>query len=358
MATIRRHPKSGRWQVRYRDPSGRQRAKNFDRKVDADRFAATVSADVYRGDYVDPQLGRTTVGEFAARWTSTRQHLAQATRDHDRHLLDGRILPAFGNRPVASLRQSEIAAWLSETDRSPSTKAKCLQKLSAVLKLAVADGAIKANPVDGVDRPSGRAEREGRALTDGEVSRIIAAAEDVDPDTAAMVWLMVRAGLRVGEVLAMKRSDVDLAGRMLDVRSSMSRREGVRPVKGRDGRGRTIPMSADLADRLRQHLAGGVASIDGWLFNAPLGGRLRYDNWRTRTWYKIVELADVGDVNPHDLRHTLATRLFVVDGWNVPQVQAFLGHADPKVTLKIYTHVNSEELPAPSSGHFVDTLGG
>lgn len=62
-------------------------------------------------------------------------------------------------------------------------------------------------------------------------------------------------------------------------------------------------------------------------------------------------------MNPHDLRHTVATRLFTVDGWAVPQVQAFLGHADPKVTLKIYTHVSSEELPAPSSGHFVDTLG-
>jgi hypothetical protein len=54
MATIRRHPKSGHWQVRYRDPSGRQRAKNFERKVDADKFAATVTADVYRGDYIDP----------------------------------------------------------------------------------------------------------------------------------------------------------------------------------------------------------------------------------------------------------------------------------------------------------------
>lgn len=188
-----------------------------------------MTADVYRGDYIDPQMGRTTFAEFTERWTVTRRHLAQATRDHDRHLLEGRILPAFGDRPVASLRQSEVAAWLSEMDVSPSTKAKCLQKLSAVLRLVVADGAVKVNPADGVDRPNVRAEREGRALSDAEVSRILEAAEEVDPDTAAMIWLMARAGLRVGEVLALKRAHVDLAGRMLEVRSSMSRRGALPP---------------------------------------------------------------------------------------------------------------------------------
>lgn len=221
----------------------------------------------------------------------------------------------------------------------------------------MADGALKVNPADGIERPTVRAEREGRALSDREVAKILEAAEDVDPDLAPMVWLMARAGLRVGEVLALKRPAVDLAGRMLTVEASMSRREGVRPVKGRDGRGRTIPMPEDLAERLRGHLAGTVASIEGWVFTAPRGGRVRYDNWRTRTWNRIVARAGVGDVNPHDLRHTLATRLFTVDGWTVPQVQAFLGHADPKVTLSIYTHIAAEDLPAPSSGHFVDTQG-
>jgi integrase len=172
-----------------------------------------------------------------------------------------------------------------------------------------------------------------------------------------MVWLMARAGLRIGEVLALKRSSVDLATRTLIIRESMSRREGLRPVKGRDGHGRTIPLSDDLTSRLHEHLSRSVVPIEGWLFTAPKGGRLRYDNWRTRTWNKIVDRAGIGNVNPHDLRHSLATRLFTVDGWTVPQVQAFLGHVDPTVTLKIYTHVVAEELPAPSSGHFVDTLG-
>ncbi len=55
---------------------------------------------------------------------------------------------------------------------------------------------------------------------------VLEAAEEVDQETAVVVWLMARAGLRIGEVLALKRRDVDIRGRLLHVRGSMSRREG------------------------------------------------------------------------------------------------------------------------------------
>ena len=356
MATIHRQPKSGRWQVRYRDPDGFQRARNFERKLDAETFKDTVSRDVRQGEYIDPRLGRTAFREFAELWVATRAHLAQSTRDQDRHYLASLILPKFAGRPVGSLRQSEIAAWVSGLDVAPATKTKALQKFSAILRLAVADGALKRNPADGVKRPSPAPRRQGRALSDSEVGRVLEAAEIVDPDSAAMVWLMARAGLRIGEVLALKRADVDLAGGLLHIRASMSRREGLRPVKGRDG-GRTIPLSQDLAERLRSHLSRTVASIDGWLFTAPQGGRVRYNNWRARTWTRIEDRASAGEINPHDLRHTLTTRLFVVDRWKVPEVQAFVGLVDRTVTLKVYAHVMSEALPEPSSAHFVHTQG-
>lgn len=93
-----------------------------------------------------------------------------------------------------------------------------------------------------------------------------------------MAWLMARGGLRVGEVLALKRSDVDLSLRMLHIGASMSRREGMRPAKNDSER--TIPLAADLTHRLREHLDRAVASIDGWLFVSPKGHRVRYGNWR------------------------------------------------------------------------------
>ncbi len=180
MAHIRRHSRSGRWQVRYRDPDRTERSKTFQRKADAEDFAVTVAADVLRGDYIDPRLGKVTVAEFAERWQATRIHLAQSTRDQDRHLLGSLVFPAFGGRPVVSLRPSEIQTWLARIEVAPATKAKALQKLAAILRLAVGDGAIKTNPCDGNHRPSPKPQREGRALTEVEVAAVIDSAEDFD----------------------------------------------------------------------------------------------------------------------------------------------------------------------------------
>ena len=171
------------------------------------------------------------------------------------------------------------------------------------------------------------------------------AAEAVDETTAAMVWAMVRAGLRVGEAIALHRSDVDLTTGMLNVRRSMNRSGELVPVKGRrrQDQGRRIPIPADLTERLGRHLASSrLAAIDGFLFTAPRGGPISYARWRQRTWSRIVDTAGV-DARPHDLRRTCATRLIVEDRWSPAEVQAFLGHRDPRVTLAIYTMISADE---------------
>lgn len=84
------------------------------------------------------------------------------------------------------------------------------------------------------------------------------------------------------------------------------------------------------------------------MITAPRGGPLPYDRCRSRVWTKIVSRVDF-EVTPHDLRRTAATRLFVVDRWGPAEVQVFLGHRDPRVTLGIYAIVEAETLPQPSS---------
>ena len=76
MASIKRRP-NGRWRVRYRGPDGRERAKDFPRRVDAERFLHLTEADKTRGAWVDPVLGRTTVGTYAR--TVSYTHLTLPT---------------------------------------------------------------------------------------------------------------------------------------------------------------------------------------------------------------------------------------------------------------------------------------
>jgi integrase len=348
---MRRHPVSGNWNVRYRDPSGKQRSKTFKRQVDAKAFRLDVETDKRRGTYIDPQAGAVPLSVYAERWQATRADRAAATRDRDASYLRSLILPAFGDSHVAAIATSEIATWLATMQKADSTRTKALQILRQILDLARRDRALATNPADEVKPPGTEPKRTGRALSDDDITAILDAAETTDESTAAVVWLMARAGLRIGEALALRRSDVDLANGRLKVQRSLNRRGELVATKGRKrtDQGRTIPLPADLTERLRRHLTESTAvSIDGLMFAAPKGGPIRYTNWRRRVWVPTIEAANV-DATPHDLRHTCATRLFKVDRWNPAEVQQFLGHRDPRVTLAIYTHVTSDDLPAPSN---------
>jgi hypothetical protein len=127
--------------------------------------------------------------------------------------------------------------------------------------------------------------------------------------------------------LALQRHDLDLDGGLLRVERSMSRHEGVRPLKSRQqGESRTIPLPADVVTRLRQHPV--PLLLDGWLFPTSTGNARSDSNWRKRTWRRIKAASGV-ECRPHDLRHTVATRLFTVARWTPGEVQRYMGHLDP-----------------------------
>lgn len=60
--------RNGKWQARFRGPDGREHAKRFDRKVDAEKWITTTRADMLRGLYVDPSAGKVTLADYAATW--------------------------------------------------------------------------------------------------------------------------------------------------------------------------------------------------------------------------------------------------------------------------------------------------
>lgn len=95
MASVKRTA-SSTFQVRYRDPHGRQRARNFDRKTDAMRFAAAVETDKARGDWMDPRLAKITFKEWADEWLKQLSHLKPKTRLSYETSLRCHVLPVLG----------------------------------------------------------------------------------------------------------------------------------------------------------------------------------------------------------------------------------------------------------------------
>lgn len=94
MANISKR-ENGSWRARYRDDAGKEHAKHFARKSDAQRWINEVTASVVRGDYVDPKAGRVTVAAYAATWEAVQVSSPGTARIVD-NALRLHLLPELG----------------------------------------------------------------------------------------------------------------------------------------------------------------------------------------------------------------------------------------------------------------------
>lgn len=113
MASIRKRPNRPNrpWQARYRDPAGREHARHFRRKVDAQRWLDEVTADLVRGVHVDPRAGQRTFGSFAKEWLQS-QTFDASTREAVESRLRVHVLPTFADMPLAAVRPSVVQGWV------------------------------------------------------------------------------------------------------------------------------------------------------------------------------------------------------------------------------------------------------
>src|SRR5680860_1081026 len=217
MASVEKRLRGGQttWVARWRDPSGTQRKKTFKRKVDADRHIVSVESRMLSGTYLDPALGRVTVGVWARQWLLGQVQLKPSTRRRYETLVNVQVLPVWERVPLSSVAHADVAAWvadLSAQGLAGSTVRQAHRVFSRVLALAVRDGRLPKNPADGVPLP--RAKRsERRFLTHQQVAALAQAAGSYGP----VIRTLAYCGLRYGELAALRVRRVDLARRRLTI---------------------------------------------------------------------------------------------------------------------------------------------
>ena len=205
--SVRRLP-SGRFQVRYFHLGKRIAADaTFPTKADAKVFLAGVETDLKRGNYVDPQAGRITFGEYASWWLEQRP-----LRPHTRETYDSQLkhlLAAFGPAQLNVIASADVRAWhgrLSQTGLHPNTVSKTYRLLRTILTTAVDDGLLPHE--FGTDsRASKERTVERPLLTWDDVIRLCAA---IEPRFEALVWTAASSGLRFGELSSLTLRHVDL----------------------------------------------------------------------------------------------------------------------------------------------------
>lgn len=339
MAHIRRHPRSRNWQVRYRDPSGRERSKTFRRKIDANAFLVTIEADKVRGQWLDPDLALMPFGKWWARWHAGRVNLRPSSRSRDDSYWRSFIAPTLATEPIGTIRPDLLRVWVSQLmddSVAPATIRKAAQLVKAALEEAVDEGLIGSNPARKLSLPR-IPQIEMRFATADEIRLL---SEAIDPRWRVMVLTAAYTGLRLGEITGLTVDNVNLLARRITVTKQLTESNGhveFGPVKTHASR-RTVTLPHFLCDELAQQLANCPPSPEGLVFQAADGGPIRRSNWRRRVWLPAVKAAGLDGFRFHDLRHTHAA-LLIEQGEHPKVIQSRLGHASITTTLNTYGHL-------------------
>ncbi len=336
---------SGRYQARYCDDAGRRHTApdTFATKGDASRRLADIEAAIARGTWIDPDAGRVPFADYTWTWLEHRTGLKPRTADLYASELRGHVVPSLGARALSEITPAVVRAWYSALVRScgPTSlvPAKCYRLLHAIFETARKDGAVARNPcmIDG-----GGAERSPERPV-ATLAQVSALADAVPARFRALVLTAAFAGLRFGELAALKRSDIDRDAGLISVDETLVQRDSGALYDGStksQAGNRSFSIPAALVPELADHLDRYVApEPDARVFVGDKGGLLRRANWAV-LWDKARTEVGLPGFRLHDLRHTCNT-LTAATGASTRELMHRMGHASPRAALR-YQHATRE----------------
>jgi integrase len=270
------------------------------------------------------------------------------TRELYDGLLRNHLAPAFGNLGLADIDEAAVRRWrkerldtgrVAERQFGPVTVAKAYRLLHAILETANDDQLIRRNPcrIDG----AGKEESAERDIVSLPV--VFAIADAVPVRYRLLVLLATFGSLRWGELVGLRRENVDLSAcvvRVVETTAELDRGGLVAETpKSKAGR-RTVAFPAELVPELRWHLDRfAVPGERGLVFVGPKGGTLRRSNFRP-IWNAACEQAGIPGLHFHDLRHVGGT-LAAATGASLKELMARLGHSSTRAAM-IYQHATRD----------------
>ncbi|GAA3717787.1 site-specific integrase [Streptomyces tremellae] len=362
----------GAWQARYRDPTGRQTAKNFTiakgGKAAAEAFLDEVRTAVRQRTYRDPDRGKITVTKWWDEWWDVEQKkVATTTRNRKLGLWTKYIRPKWGDWRLLDLEYMALQKWLTHELKGWETQKKTKEILVALLDAAIKDGErITTNPAAHLEVTATRQTKHP---------------DDAKPPTAEQYALIHAAlpvyyqrvfrdfayetGMRPGEVAGARRHCLDEEERVLYIKEILVFDSGrlLRQERPKTEAGyRAVPLTPTAWDavqwmiehwkpaRTRSAVGDGTAlHVEELLFRGPRGAALNINNLR-RPWRKACDQAGVSRkvVNPetgqpewwprpYEYRHDVTSRLHH-QGVKEVDAQRFLGQKRGAKVTWIYTH--------------------
>lgn len=350
---IRQRQHDGRWEARYTLPDGTRRSIMGKTRTEVAKKLTEALRDLDRGMTV-PRNARQTVGDYLDSWLDAKRpevewgywvRCEQYVRIH--------IKPSLGKTPLSQLTAQQLNTLYAKK-LAEGSSANTVRHLHTTIHVALEDALrldlVLRNVAD-LARPPKAPHLEMQTYTPAQANRLLEAAKG--DRLEALYVLMLTTACRLGELLGLRWSAVDLERNEMHITASLKDVLGHRTLgtpKTAHSR-RTIPLTPVAVTALKRHrIAQAEEQLrsplpdwnpDALVFCTTSGTPLSQSNFRLREFTPLLQRAGLPYIRPHDLRHTAAT-LLLLEGVQPLVVSEMLGHASVAFTLATYGHVQAE----------------
>ena len=307
---------------------------------EVDDKIAELRSQANKGIVVDDRS--LTMGEWALKWLDTyKKNVSYNTKTMYKRIVERYIIPNIGDIQLREIKkymlQNMINKIVDEGHTRTAEQAKLT--LSQIIAAAIDENYIFVDVTRGINVPR-RIKQEKRVLTDEEIKNIYS--KDLSVKERAFISILLYTGLRRGEALALKWTDVDFENKKLNVDKTAIFEENVTTIKAgtkSDAGMRRIPLAQNLIDDL--NLLKSVNSTE-WVFPMFSDEEPMTRSAFRKFWEKLKNKGIPKNISPHSFRHTYATKLYYA-GVDVKTAQYLLGHSNIQITLDIYTHLKNAD---------------
>ena len=363
-----RKRKDGRWEGRYtagRDPvTGKVIYKNVLGKTQAE-VKAKLKAAIEKSNSLVAVTKCYTVGQWLDAWMENYAKLQVRPSSHKTYqgFIENHIKPTLGDillEKLTAMDLQRLYKHLLESGRVECTESRSKPKglsvktvrninqmISSALNYAVGQKLIPSNPTKGCVLPK-LERKEMKILPPENLGTFFEEARR--SGVFELYYIDLATGLRRGELLGLKWSDIDLDKGIIHVRRQVLRQNGEvveAPLKTKNSY-RNIAIGVDAIKVLK-----GMEQKDEYVFPSPYGGPMSPDSV-LHMLQRVLKRAGLERIRFHDLRHTFSV-LALQNGVDVKTLSAMLGHYSAGFTLDTYAHVTTsmQKQAANAVGNFL-----
>lgn len=263
------------------------------------------------------------------------------------------INPYIGEMPIDEVSAADIQrifTVMQEQGKSSATMQKCKVVLNLIFKMAYMQDLIEKNPLDKVIVPKTSKDKKIKAQTvesfnADELKYILSCLKGEPQKWQLYIKILIQTGCRRGEVTALCWRDIDFESGEVVISKSATYDTGKKETiigSPKSGKSRTVYISDELLQELKAFRVNQAKEncISPFVFTREDGsGDCMHAQTPTRYFQKFGKKYNVNGFHPHKLRHSFAS-LALVNGVDIVTIAELLGHADPAITLRVYSHSN------------------